>query len=290
MEENNRYKLYIRSANYPQEVLHEKDEEALRIIISKERIQAVDKKGVSLASKILVDDLEFVEDQVIVWCTDEYTMTWVKKLIQESSDLKGLVASEESMSNVRCTIKIRKRATPYSEQEFLTQLTLSNPGWKIWHFAIRDKKDMADNKFMLVTITIDNGALEWLKGRKGRVRFDLQKSEVHWPGFMKEKHEAKKQKLTHVCIKNKLVNEKFNKKVHNIFVLGKRTIINDATNRKFSLNNIVNSSKYEVNGNKIMNLKKINKSKIFYFFLFRACVNDKNRYDILYVFLCSVDI
>lgn len=132
MEEGKRLKVYIKSVNHPRVVFGDKDEEDIRVRISRNRLLSKDENGEEIAAKILIDEMELIKDQIVVWCSGSFTMNWVKDLIQDNQEFTSLVASEESLNNFRCTIKIRKRETPPA----------THPGWKIEDFAIRDKKEM----------------------------------------------------------------------------------------------------------------------------------------------------
>lgn len=45
-------------------------------------------------------------------------------------------------------------------------------------------KDMSDQPgYQIVYFGVPEESLEWIKGKKGLVHFDLGETKIHWPGF-----------------------------------------------------------------------------------------------------------
>lgn len=112
--------------------------------------------------------------KIVTIAEDEFTKNWLLKLKFERLGLPLVKVVVEDTNLERCNIKIRKRKTEYTEEEFRSQLTFGNEGLCIEKLKLYEKKLLENNpKFWIVTFGIDKKALEYIIKKEGKVKFDL---------------------------------------------------------------------------------------------------------------------
>lgn len=139
---------------------------------------------------------------LVVFGTDEETVEFFKRTngriqfdcSQAFVNYPGKEKKESSKGLIKCTMRIKKRLTPYSEQEMIRQLESTNKGLKINKFRLFKTVELENKMFLLVIFATDKETVEYFKKTNGRIRFDICQAFVKYPG--------KEKRLTAVSLKN----------------------------------------------------------------------------------------
>ena len=191
-----RKKVIILHKNHPTTTIKSEhfDKISRFISVCRSNYKLGEKLGMGL---VKIDDIDITDDGTMsVMCADAFTAEWVKRLSFKIEGVPNLTIyiDDDEMENLgRCTILVKRREEKYKHAEFLNQMVAGNPGLVIKKLILRERKYIPeDSKHMVLVFSIDSEAIEWLRTRKGVVRFDLKKTKVFYPGYQKEQNEAKR--------------------------------------------------------------------------------------------------
>uniref|UniRef100_A0A336KX72 CSON000414 protein n=1 Tax=Culicoides sonorensis TaxID=179676 RepID=A0A336KX72_CULSO len=184
-----RKKMFFSKSDYPNTVMNIDEFSEFFEIISKGRSTYLE-NGVSAMDKVKIDDLKFEDGGIKMWISDGFSETWVKNLLN-NVDGFAWIENDSKDELIKCNIKILKRKTLYSEEEFISQLVAGNRGLQIKKLELISKSSLPDGIYQIVTFKLDRGAVDYLEKINGRVQFDLMKTYINFP----RSNPAKKVKL-----------------------------------------------------------------------------------------------